>query len=195
MGEVVSRVLSEKVAEHAKDLIDGTLDKSSLLALFIGSRLLSDPGRAKTVELDKQMRLPGDFEVFLRDAASLKPLLELLRSVLQKFEPPKPRTRRKTMLLKRDAIIFAAILLKHTGTKYCAFLHAHAVEFKWHDSESGIESYPKSYKAGHPWRKKIQDEKTRAKLRMDRFTESELAAAFQKFVPNELDDLRHKLAI
>lgn len=191
-GEVVCRVLRDKVSEHAKDLIDGTLEKSSLLALFIGSRLANEQGQAKTTELDRQMHLPGDLAVFTRDVASLKPLLE---SLLQKFELSKRRTAKKTKLQKRDAVIFSAILLGHRGIRYCTYLHAHEVKPKWYDPESGIESYPKSYQAGDPWRKKVQDEKTRARLRMDAYIESELDAVFRKFMPNELADLRHKLSV
>ena len=54
------------------------------------------------------MRLLSNLESFASDATSLKPLLE---SVLAKFEVIKRRKPKKTKLQKRDAIIFAAILL------------------------------------------------------------------------------------
>lgn len=52
-----------------------------------------------------------------------------------------------------------------------------------------------SYKTGDPWRKKVQDEKSRAKIRLDRYNETELADAFHTFLPGRLDELGEKLAI
>ena len=41
-GEVVTRVLQQKIRESAARLVDGTLDKTSLLALAIGQQYLGD---------------------------------------------------------------------------------------------------------------------------------------------------------
>ena len=139
------------------------------------------------------MRLLGDSGTLCKRRLRLSN--HFLASVLAKFEATKRRTPKKGRLLKRDAVIFAAILLGHQGTKYCAFLHEREIRPKWCDPESRTESYPKRYKAGDPWRKKVQDEKTRAKLRMDRYTDSELSTAFHSYLPDRLDTLRHKLSI
>jgi hypothetical protein len=44
-GEVVTRVLQHKIRESAARLVDGTLDKTSLLALAIGQQYLGDQPR------------------------------------------------------------------------------------------------------------------------------------------------------
>ncbi len=43
-GEVVTRVLQEKIAEQAEKLVKGTMDDSSLLALFLGKKHLEYKG-------------------------------------------------------------------------------------------------------------------------------------------------------
>ncbi len=58
-GEVVSRVLSGRVSEHATDLIKGTLDDSSLLALVIGKSHLKDQDREMTAEPNGAARTAG----------------------------------------------------------------------------------------------------------------------------------------
>jgi hypothetical protein len=47
----------------------------------------------------------------------------------------------------------------------------------------------------NPLRKKVQDEKYWAKTRMNRYTESELAKAFQAFLPMHEDALLQKLSL
>ena len=42
-------------------------------------------------------------------------------------------------------------------------------------------TYLKSYQVGDPWRKKVQDEKARAKLRMQGYPRSELATALNTY--------------
>jgi hypothetical protein len=191
-GEVVNRVLKEQIAQHAEDLINGSLDDSSLLALVLRKRHLERSGRF--VEATRQVG-KGEAESDLERIATDSRILEqVFSSVLAKFEASKRRTRRKGKLLKRDAVIFAAILMRLTGTKYCAFIHEHEVKPKWCDSDSRGESYPKSYKTGDPWRKKVQDEKTRAKVRMDRYSDSELSAAFHIYLPARFDVLRQRLS-
>jgi hypothetical protein len=95
---------------------------------------------------------------------------------------------------RRDTVIFAAILLRLKGLKYCSFLQEYGVRPKWSDSDSSPESYPKSYRAGEPWRKRVQDEKARARARMDRYTDAELADAFSSHLPDRIDELRRQLA-
>ncbi len=186
-GDVVSRVLRKQIAEHAENLIEGTLDNSSLLALVVGKKHLEHQSQEATTGLDGKPGEGGDLERIVTDPETLK---SIFTAVLAKIESTKRRAPKKGKLLKRDAVIFAAILLGHKGTKYCAFLHERQVRPKWCDSEASAESYPKSYKAGDPWRKKVQDEKTRAKLRMDGYTDSELSIAFHSYLPDRLDALR-----
>jgi len=88
---------------------------------------------------------------------------------------------------KRDTVIFAAILKGLRGRSYSSFLQNHGIKPKW--SDSGPATYQNSYVAGDPWRKKVQDEKTRAKQRMSGCADSELADAFNFYLPQEFDDL------
>jgi len=115
--------------------------------------------------------------------AELVRVEELLQSLLARFasapapEPiKKGRKRRKPG--KRDTVIFAALLMELRGLKYCSFIQEQGIKPKW--SDSGPATYPKSYQVGDPWRKKVQDEKTRAKLRMSLYPDSELADALNK---------------
>ena len=93
-----------------------------------------------------------------------------IRSILEKLDrshvsaSAHVKREKKRKPAKRDTVIFAAILRELTGMKYCSFLEDHGIKPKL--SDSGPATYPLGYKAGDPWRKKIQDEKTRAKSRM-----------------------------
>jgi hypothetical protein len=60
--------------------------------------------------------------------------------------------------------------------KYCAFLQQHGVKPK--GSDPGPPGYPTGYQLGEPWRKKVQDEKTRAKQRMEGHDDATLADCF-----------------
>ena len=88
---------------------------------------------------------------------------------------------------KRDAILFAAIVSDLEGLKYCSFLDNHRVRPKW--SDTGPKSYRESYLASGSYKKKVQDEKSRAKQRMSRFVNSVLAEAFITYLPDEFDKL------
>jgi hypothetical protein len=181
-GEVVTRVLEGKIAEQAEKLVKGSLDDSSLLALVIGQKHLAkgQDGTATDSLARPQNAAPATVE-------------EFISSVLAKFpRPAQGRVRRKGKLGRRDTILFAAILLELEGTKYCSFLQDQGIRPKW--SDSSPVSYPKSYQAGEPWRKKVQDEKTRAKVRMRRYGGSELADAFSAHLPDRLDELRRLLS-
>jgi hypothetical protein len=169
-GETIFAVLKEVLKEQAEPLLQGKVDKTSLLALALnGERIVRE---SPTTSIEEQ-----------------------LRALVDKLAGSKDRTEKKTKLQKRDSVIFAAILLEHHATSYCEFLHSQKVRPKWANGNSSNGSYPASYQSGNPWRKKVQDEKTRAKTRMNRYTESELAKAFQTFLPRHEDDLRQKLSL
>jgi hypothetical protein len=182
-GESVARVLEKVIQEQAGQLVKGTMDESSLLALFLGNKHLESRG---PVAEEEEKQSGG---VKNLDAAATS----LYEAVLAKFKetvrrgPPK-----KKRLPKHETVIFAAILLGLEGMKYCSFLQEHRIRPKW--SDPGHESYPKSYQAGGPLRKKVQDEKTRAKSRMSRHTDVGLANAFSSHLPDQIDELRTVLS-
>ncbi|MGC1371279.1 MAG: hypothetical protein WA824_03990 [Candidatus Sulfotelmatobacter sp.] len=66
-------------------------------------------------------------------------------------------------------------------------LDKHNVKPKW--SDSVLKTYKDSYLASGSYKKKVQDEKSRAKLRMNRFAHSVLAEAFATYIPDEFDKL------
>jgi hypothetical protein len=169
-GETIFAVLKEVLKEQAEPLLQGKVDENSLLALTLNSKRIVQE-------------------------APTTPIEELLRALVDKLACKKRRSAKKTKLQKRDSVIFAAILLGHQATSYCEFLHKQGVRPKWANGNSGNGCYPTSYQSGDPWRKKVQDEKTRAKTRMNRYTESELAKAFQTFLPWNEDELRQKLSV
>ena len=125
--------------------------------------------------------------------AALAKVEELLQSFLARVgsvpapEPiKKGRMRRK--LGKRDTVILAAILMGLKGVRYCSFLRDHGLRPRWPDSGPAT-TYPKSYLSGDPYRKKVQDEKTRARLRMNSYALSGLATAFSTYLPREFDQI------
>jgi len=59
---------------------------------------------------------------------------------------------------------------------------------KWSE-RGGPTSYPQSYERGGSWRKAVQDEKSRAKGRMDRYPDSELATGFITFFEDQFEHL------
>jgi hypothetical protein len=99
------------------------------------------------------------------------------RKVTSKPSPP----------TKRDTILFGAIASGLEGLKYCSFLDNHRVRPKW--SDTGPRSYRDSYLASGSYKKKVQDEKSRAKQRKNHFEESVLAEAFITYLPDEFDNL------
>ena len=127
-----------------------------------------------------------------RNANSL--ILAKLDEILKGFERGvDSHTKRRKMTgkpsspTKRDTILFAAIVSDLVGLKYCRFLDNHRVSPKW--SDTGPKSYRDSYFAGGSYKKKVQDEKSRAKQRMNRAVDSVLAEAFVTHVPAEFDKL------
>lgn len=195
-GEVVTQVLQQKIVEHAAKIVEGAIDDTSMLALVIGkkhleyqSQLAAEPGEQGPVRSQGVMKSTTSVQP---QNAALAKIEELFQSVLARFasvpapEPiKKGKTRRK--LGKRDTVIFAAILMELKGPRYCSFLEKHGIRPKW--SVSGPSTYTKSYQIGDPWRKKVQDEKTRAKLRMNGCLPSELATAFNTYLPKEFDEI------
>jgi hypothetical protein len=187
-GTVVRRVLEEHLRTNAPKLIDRSLEATSLLALAIGQNYL--PGEepfAGTFPDQGTVANSGP-----PNANSL--ILTKLDEILKKFEPGVDiRTQRRQMTgkpsspTKRDTILFAAIVSDLEGRKYCGFLDNHRVKPKW--SDSGPKSYRESYLASDSYKKKAQDEKTRAKQRMNRLVDSVLAEAFITYLPAEFDKL------
>ncbi len=193
-GEIVTRVLKQKIAEHAAKLVEGTIDDTSLLALVIGKKHL-DQGRLAAEAKEYEHSGPGKSQTGMTSASLVQPqtttpadVEEIIKSVLAKFSfPARGRIKRGRKLGKRDTVIFAGILSELKGPKYCEFLHDHGIRPKW--SDSGAATYPSSYRLGDPWRKKIQDEKTRARERMERCTDSDLASALITYLPDQFDSI------
>jgi len=198
-GEVVVRVLREKVAEHAGKLVEGTLDSSSLLSLVIGKKYFEDQGSATDAEGREQSGAAKSKphatapRMGQLQAGSPVRVEEIVTAVLAKLGvKPRRHTQKRIKLAKRDAVLFAAILLGLKGPRYCSFLENHGIRPKWPDAD--FANYLKSYKAGDPWRKKIQDEKTRARVRMNNYARSELASSFSAYLREEFDKLSPLLA-
>jgi hypothetical protein len=113
---------------------------------------------------------------------------KILEYVMGKFRtrtPARPTKLRK--ILKRDAVIFAAIKIGHKGPRYCSFLHEHGIKPQW--PEGAPTNYPHAYKIGPPWPKKIQDEKTRAGSRMKRYSDSVFAEALILHLQAEFEEI------
>jgi hypothetical protein len=186
-GEVVTGVLQQKIRESAARLVDGTLDKTSLLALAIGQQYLGDqPGdlpAARKIGRYAESSSSGVEGKLANIDKTVKAVLARIGGVaterIEKKEKPRPG--------KRDAVIFGAILKQFKGMKYCAFLQQHGVKPKW--SDPGPAAYPTGYQLGEPWRKKVQDEKTRAKQRMEGHDDATLADCFNHYLPIEFQEL------
>jgi Queuosine biosynthesis protein QueC len=187
-GTVVRRVLEEQLRTNAPKLIDRTLEATSLLALAIGQSYL--PGEEPLAGTFPDQGTVANSEP--RNANSL--ILTKLDEILKKFGPTVhigtqrcQMTGKPSSPTKRDTILFAAIISDLEGLKYRSFLDNHRVQPKW--SDTGPKSYRESYLASDPYKKKAQDEKTRAKQRMGRLVDSVLAEAFITYLPGEFDKL------
>jgi hypothetical protein len=88
-------------------------------------------------------------------------------------------------------LIFGALVKSLKGHKYCSFLDTHGLKLK--TDEPSAPGYVLGYRMGGPWRKKIQDEKTRARKRMDLYENSALAEAFSYHLRLEFDELSRLL--
>lgn len=185
-GEAVERVLREKVAERSADLVNHTLEPSSLLALAIGTDSVK-PG-----ELPSRPGTTGELALVLDDAQQTKLAKQVADQVIEQIGgPKKARSKGHKKPTRRNAVIFAAILRDLTGLKYCAYLREHYLKPKW--SDSGPASYIKSYEMGGSWQKRVQDEKSRAAKRMNQYVDSQLANAFITHLRSEFDELSRLL--
>jgi 7-cyano-7-deazaguanine synthase in queuosine biosynthesis len=177
-GKVVTQVLQQKIAEKASDILSGALDASSLLALAISPD-----------HMRKSSRTNAETGLLSSEFARA-----MLREELQRFAARvgdsslKANPVRRRKLEKREVVIFAAILMSLKGKDYCAFLHEHQVRPKW-SVRGGPATYPLSYERGGTSRKAVQDEKSRAKDRMARYGDSELANGFVSFLKDHFDQL------
>jgi hypothetical protein len=187
-GTVVRKVLEEQLRTNAAKLIDRTLEGTSLLALTIGQNYLH--GQEPLAGTFPDQSTVPDSEP--RNANSL--ILTKLDEILKRFDPDaNTRSPRRQMTgkpnppTKRDTILFAAIVRDLEGLRYCTFLDNHRVKPKW--SDIGPRNYRESYLTSGSYKKKVQDEKSRAKHRMNRTPDSVLAEAFIKHLPDEFDEL------
>lgn len=187
-GSVVRRVLEEQLRINAPKLVDRTLDETSLLSLAIGQRYLPADESVGGSVVDRACLQNSD----LRNANSV--ILMKMAEMLEKFatngENRKGRHKagKQTIPNKRDTNLFAAITRKLEGLKYCINLDNHRVRPKW--SETGPKSYRESYLTGSPYKKKVQDEKSRANVRMNRLVDAVLLEAFITHLPAEFNELQ-----
>jgi len=195
-GESVTRILQQKIVENVAKLVEGTIDDTSMLALVLGKKHLQyqsqliaplmEDGRAKSQGLKKPIPAVHPQNATL---ANIEQMLRSLIATVGSFPVPevskkgKPRRRPG----KRDTVLFAAIIRGVKGVGYCSYLDKHGIIPKW--SDSGPSNYVKSYQIGEPWRKRVQDEKTRAKSRMKDCAPAELANAVSVYLPEEFDEI------
>jgi hypothetical protein len=106
------------------------------------------------------------------------------------IEKPKSRPKR-TKLTKRKTVIFAAIKMGLKGHQYCSFLDKHGVRLVLGDE--GTVNYAKAYKENLKLRKKIQDDKTRAREKMRQWSEPELRESFLLYLNDEFDSIIHAI--
>ena len=167
-GTAVARVLEKVIAERAGDLANDRLPPSSLLAMFVRKDYVK------------------------RSGISYADAKELVSAVLSEMGAP---TRKKSASRekpdRRNTVIYAAIMLERKGSHYCDYLDCHGIKPKWH--ESGPSTYRKSYQAGSPWRKKIQDEKCRARARLKTYPECETRDALVTHLPDEFSTITEHL--
>jgi hypothetical protein len=187
-GTIVRQVLEEQVRLNAAKLIDRKLEGTSLLALAIGQNYLP-----------KRQHLPGAHPD--QESVEKNDPVNTERLVLTKLDEIRKaveagvglRTQRRkgggkpSFPTKRDTILFAAIVSNLVGLRYCDFLDKHKVKPKW--SDTGPRSYRETYLASGPYKKKVQDEKSRARQRMSKQRDSVLMEAFVTHLRNEFDQL------
>jgi hypothetical protein len=190
-GETVTQVLEQQVTDNRAGLIQRTLDKTSLLALAIGQEWLM-PERQIIPEPKEEQRKAAAVvlndsppQAQLSEAAKVGERLVQVLGKISGMAPEGSQKKKKRKLTKADTVMFAAIILGLESTSYCAFLDKHGVRPNW--SASGPSMYSKAYRDGEPWRKKIQDQKTRAKHRMSSYSRPELADAIVRYLPEEFD--------
>ena len=186
-GEVVSRVLEQQLRANAVAFVSGSLNPTSLLAMVATREHLS-PKNCSLPHRSEEARMKEENPSSLSDQASAAAIVRveaLLQNIDKKisFKPQAATKRKNAKPNRRDSIIFAAILFELRGMKYCSFLKDHAVKPKW--SDPCPPNYCAGYQNGQPWQKKIQDEKTRAKKRMESFPDSILADVFNEHLQDK----------
>lgn len=196
-GEVVRRVLEEQLRSNAAEVVGGTLHPTSLLAMVATREHLSHHDRALAHRGQEARRIgenvpspPGH-----DSAAALLRMEALLQNLDRKIDGKSTSAlanKKREKPRRRDSIIFAALVYDLKGVKYCCFLKDHGVKPKW--SEPCPSDYHAGYREGQPWRKKIQDEKTRAKTRMQGFPDSILAEVFNVYLPHQFMNLSRLLS-
>ena len=135
-GDVVVRVLEQKVRDNAANLIRGPLDDTSLFALTIGQYRRRQCDSAE-VGVDGSEKSVSSVEIGTR----LTSLDETMKTILAKFgslPTGASRNKKRATPGKRDTILFAAILLGFKGMKYCSFLQRHGIKPKWSDDPSQV---------------------------------------------------------
>ena len=197
-GEVVSRVLEQELRANAATVIGGTLHPTSLLAM-VATRQHLTAGNRPPAELAEG----GSMGVATKGGAtksdqleqgSMVAILASLENLHAKIDAgPVRKASKKTSAPpnRRESILFAAIILGLEGTRYCAFLRDNRVAPRW--ETPCPTNYDTGYKAGQPWRKKIQDEKCRAKVRMKGCPDPALADAFNFYLPDRFEELTRLL--
>jgi len=191
-GEVVTRVLRQVVRRYAAELSDGTLDSRSLLALAIGSQH-KERQACKGAEHGTLTNQDTAAESESGLASAVMRVEKKLDTMIAKFKPDSlgRAAKKKRRPGKRDTIIFGALVRELKGKTYCAYLHDRGLRPRW--ESAAAFTYPRGYEAGDPWRKKIQDEKTRAKTRLNSYDPSYLLDAFINHLRNEFDELSRLL--
>jgi hypothetical protein len=182
-GVSVARVLEQTIAERASDLAKGTVAETSLLSMVIRKEYLNKAAKPASEE-----RSGG-----LATGLTYSGIEHVFRAVLSEIGAPsrKRRVSARKKLHRRDLVIYAAIMLELKGLPYCNFLHDHGLRPKWF--ESGPSTYPKSYEKTGTWRKRAQDEKSRAAARLKLYPEPELRDALATYLPNEFEAITQRL--
>jgi len=188
-GEVVSRVLEQTLRANAASVVGGTLNPTALLAMVAQGQHLppSDRPFAGSIENGSLGGAPASVQSDKTFEAAVLASLQHLHTKIDAGPVRKAPQRTNARPKRRDSILFAAITLELEGPKYCAFLRDHAVSPKW--EKPCPSGYDVGYKAGQPWRKKIQDEKCRAKKKMETYADSALADAFNFYLPDKFKEL------
>jgi hypothetical protein len=187
-GTIVRQVLEEQVRLNAAKLLERKLEGTSLLALAIGQEYLpvgeplatpiSGQDNVERSELSAAQRLI---------LTKLDELLNRAESGAGTHGQRRQTTKKSTFPTKRNTILFAAIVSNLVGLRYCDFLDKHRVKPKW--SDTGPKSYRESYLASGSYKKKVQDEKSRARRRMSQKTDPVIMEAFVTYLGSEFDQL------
>jgi hypothetical protein len=181
-GEAAARVLEQTIAQQAAELAKGTVDASSLLAMVVRKEYLKKQSETRIEDCSKPSSAP-----------TYPDIKEVVRAVLSEIGAPsrKRAAGKRKKPTKRDTVIYTAIMLELKGSPYCEFLHNHGLKPKW--AESGPSTYLKSYEVGNTWRKRVQDEKSRARARLKMYAESELREALVRHLPEEFEAITRRL--